>query len=350
MKSNASLDQPLTEVEFGLLEDFLISGAVSDEGMDISMLDGFIAAMVSGPNLMMPSDLLRWIWDAEQGESLPNFASGEESKRIIELILRHWNDINDTLNHTPEAYAPLIMGSKTDGGIVPVIDEWCLGYYTGIRIDSVAWAPLMAQHPDWFTAIVLYGTEEGWDELKRRQDSQEQHQAFADSLSASVLNIHRYWVAQRRMQIERGEMPAVIGRREPLRRSQKIGRNDPCPCGSGKKYKRCHGAADAFQVADPDDGVGWESIAHGSADAEPPLLHSPLSQRVARDGTQVEIEIYGDGKDGWLLEVVDEFGNSTVWDESFPTDSAALAYALNEIETEGISSVMGSAPANTTRH
>jgi preprotein translocase subunit SecA len=23
---------------------------------------------------------------------------------------------------------------------------------------------------------------------------------------------------------------------------QKIGRNDPCPCGSGKKYKNCHGA------------------------------------------------------------------------------------------------------------
>jgi preprotein translocase subunit SecA len=25
--------------------------------------------------------------------------------------------------------------------------------------------------------------------------------------------------------------------------SDKVGRNDPCPCGSGKKYKRCHGAA-----------------------------------------------------------------------------------------------------------
>jgi len=24
--------------------------------------------------------------------------------------------------------------------------------------------------------------------------------------------------------------------------SEKTGRNDPCPCGSGKKYKRCHGA------------------------------------------------------------------------------------------------------------
>ena len=29
--------------------------------------------------------------------------------------------------------------------------------------------------------------------------------------------------------------------REPLRKTAKVGRNDPCPCGSGKKYKYCHG-------------------------------------------------------------------------------------------------------------
>ncbi|MCZ7655606.1 MAG: SEC-C metal-binding domain-containing protein [Rhodocyclaceae bacterium] len=26
-----------------------------------------------------------------------------------------------------------------------------------------------------------------------------------------------------------------------MRHGQKVGRNDPCPCGSGKKYKHCHG-------------------------------------------------------------------------------------------------------------
>jgi preprotein translocase subunit SecA len=32
-------------------------------------------------------------------------------------------------------------------------------------------------------------------------------------------------------------------RQEPVRSTEpKIGRNDPCPCGSGKKYKKCHGA------------------------------------------------------------------------------------------------------------
>ena len=30
-------------------------------------------------------------------------------------------------------------------------------------------------------------------------------------------------------------------RKEPARRDRKVGRNDPCPCGSGKKYKKCHG-------------------------------------------------------------------------------------------------------------
>jgi preprotein translocase subunit SecA len=33
-------------------------------------------------------------------------------------------------------------------------------------------------------------------------------------------------------------------KKKPIRRQEKkIGRNDPCPCGSGKKYKKCHGKA-----------------------------------------------------------------------------------------------------------
>jgi preprotein translocase subunit SecA len=40
---------------------------------------------------------------------------------------------------------------------------------------------------------------------------------------------------------EEGEV-AVAERPQPfVRGGQKIGRNDPCPCGSGKKYKHCHG-------------------------------------------------------------------------------------------------------------
>ena len=35
---------------------------------------------------------------------------------------------------------------------------------------------------------------------------------------------------------------AAAEKQEPVRRERpKVGRNDPCPCGSGKKYKKCHG-------------------------------------------------------------------------------------------------------------
>jgi len=41
-----------------------------------------------------------------------------------------------------------------------------------------------------------------------------------------------------KVSIEKKEIPA---RRPTSVPGQKVGRNDPCPCGSGKKYKHCHG-------------------------------------------------------------------------------------------------------------
>src|SRR6476469_6982209 len=98
MEEDALLAQPLTEAEIEQLDDFLISDSAPEEALDVSVMDGFITALASGPNLMMPSSMLRWIWDAEHGEDSPMFKNAEESKSIVRLIVRHWNDVNDTLN------------------------------------------------------------------------------------------------------------------------------------------------------------------------------------------------------------------------------------------------------------
>ena len=77
--------------------------------------------------------------------------------------------------------------------------------------------------------------------------------------------------------------------------------------------------------------------------------HSPLAQSVTRDGKTVRIDIYEDGEGGWLLEVVDEYWNSTVWDPSFASDREALAEALKTIDEDGIESLIG-APPGTLSH
>jgi hypothetical protein len=67
---------------------------------------------------------------------------------------------------------------------------------------------------------------------------------------------------------------------------------------------------------------------------------SPLCQAVTREGKTVQIDIYEYFGGGWLLEVIDEYDNSTVWDNPFDTDEDALNEALNTIEKEGIDSLI----------
>ena len=40
-----------------------------------------------------------------------------------------------------------------------------------------------------------------------------------------------------------------------------------------------------------------------------------LSKEITQKGRKVEIGVYGDGEGGWLLEIVDEYWNSTCWDD-----------------------------------
>jgi uncharacterized protein len=61
--------------------------------MDVSTLDGFLCAVLSGPNVIMPSESMRWIWDMEEGEQTPKFASEKQAQRILGLLMRHANDI-----------------------------------------------------------------------------------------------------------------------------------------------------------------------------------------------------------------------------------------------------------------
>ena len=72
------------------------------------------------------------------------------------------------------------------------------------------------------------------------------------------------------------------------------------------------------------------------------LIDSLLSQKYTQDGKTVEICIYRMPDSPWVLEIVDDFGNSTVWDEQFETDHDALDCALDEIEEDGIDAFIGS--------
>jgi hypothetical protein len=73
-------------------------------------------------------------------------------------------------------------------------------------------------------------------------------------------------------------------------------------------------------------------------DNDPEIENSPLCEKVTRDGITVDVQIYRlvGRYEGWSLEVVDEEGSSTVWDDRFATDVAAYAEFERTIDEEGI--------------
>jgi len=69
---------------------------------------------------------------------------------------------------------------------------------------------------------------------------------------------------------------------------------------------------------------------------------SPLSQKLSSGSKTVQVDIYEDGEGGWLLEVIDEYNNSTVWNDPFRTDKDALTEVKKTILAEGIDALIGS--------
>src|ERR1700738_1059078 len=159
----------------------------------------------------------------ERDVSRPGCTSEKQAQPILDLLMRHANDIAVTLTQFPQYYEPLFLERDHKGRTVSIVDEWCCGYVKGIALDPSGWQPLFEAHPDWFEAIHLYGTESGWDRLKAYQDADARHQAFVELIAPAARNIHAYWLV-------RGA-PAgdtIDGTPRPIPRALGPGRKHPC--------------------------------------------------------------------------------------------------------------------------
>ena len=79
--------------------------------------------------------------------------------------------------------------------------------------------------------IRQFADPDGWDNLKGK--NHQEIRALQELIAPAARAIHAYWLARR--------MPPDAEVNTYVRPEPKVGRNDPCPCGSGKKYKKCCG-------------------------------------------------------------------------------------------------------------
>ena len=105
---------------------------------DIVELEGFLTAIVIGPNALSPMAWLPKVW----GGKTPKFKSLDEMNRFMALVMGYYNDIVMWFEYQPERFQPTFYESRFEGKRVFVVDEWCVGFLKGMRLDAAAWKSL----------------------------------------------------------------------------------------------------------------------------------------------------------------------------------------------------------------
>ena len=229
--------KPLSDTEIDKLAEFLTSDETPQECMDLSTLDGFLTGLVIGPDTIPPSQWLPVVWGETNTDKMV-WKSRKKMERIWDLVMRHYNSVVQAFQVDPPEFSPLLPAQEAAGEEVIIIDEWCWGLMCSVELAPESWQPMLEDDEQGaaLIPISLHGTEEGWKLLEEDPEfSAVPHEEWVTMLPAAVREIYEYWLPVRRAEAEVSHVAM----------SQKVGRNEPCPCGSGKKYKKCHGASES---------------------------------------------------------------------------------------------------------
>jgi uncharacterized protein len=144
--------------------------------------------------------------------------------------------IADTL-HSGDVYLPLLL--QDENGISHA-NDWANGFLRGMELRKKDWADLLndEQHGGWLVPIFALAHEHSLDAVMRPYKepvSAERREQLIAGAAAGVRGIYRHFQTQRLIEKEQ------LGGTTVRRMTPKVGRNDPCPCGSGRKFKQCCG-------------------------------------------------------------------------------------------------------------
>ena len=230
------------KAEIAHLEQLLSNVEVMPNAMCVSELDGYVTSLLLCPEMIMPSEWLHEVWGVD-GE--PTFDNMTQAQETMGAVMAHYNRVASSLANSAKPYEIVLEHDETDG--TPFWEFWISGFFQAMRLRPKAWQAYLEasdhEAKEAFVVMVsLIDLEAG--ESKLPKDLQEELEDLAaTSIPGLVIKMNRWIKTQSPMfrSAGFGGMPAANQNSGPATLT-KVGRNDACPCGSGKKYKKCCGA------------------------------------------------------------------------------------------------------------
>ena len=212
------------------LDGALASLPADSDAMLLSELDGYLAGIIVCPELILPGEWLLVVWG--DGEVSP-FEDEREAQWYVGLVMEHYNSVIAALGKGAGRYKPFLEVDVRNDEIL--WELWIEGF-----------AAAMDLRPDAWTALEEDGDEEATEalsglltliEIALHEGTLERD--VIDRMTEEAPRLIPRWIETLNERLPRraGGAPAGV---EPAAQL-KVGRNEPCPCGSGRKYKKCCG-------------------------------------------------------------------------------------------------------------
>ncbi|MGA7538289.1 MAG: UPF0149 family protein [Steroidobacteraceae bacterium] len=231
---SATSQQGLSEAEIDRLATRLAANT-HPGALSLEAVDGLFCALIASPRSVMPHEYLPVILGGTLGEGgmLGDLADVQD---LMALLMRYWNSIAEDFERET-VHLAYVEESGVDG-----IQgrTWARGYIRGTRLAPEGWSRIFSDDREGLLLSVPIAAGEVDPEWPKEPLTRERNDELLQSMLAGAARAYRYF------REDRIAYARAAARPEPYERaSPKIGRNDPCPCGSGKKYKRCCGRAGA---------------------------------------------------------------------------------------------------------
>jgi len=240
-----TLWQMLPSLDPSTLQAFLADPARPADTLSYHELQGFLFAVSSAPELIPLSDWLPIIFAGEEVD----YASRDKAQEILGQIMVLYNAVNAAVRDAPtllpadcQLRDDVLANFEDDAPIA----QWSRGFLRGHQWLEELWKEYLQEELAEELAATLmtlsFFSSRALAEAFLAENTGEQQ-----SLETAAVAIHGVlpWAVAEYAHIGRSIATALMEHDaevpEPTR-TAKVGRNAPCPCGSGKMYKRCCGA------------------------------------------------------------------------------------------------------------
>lgn len=225
---------PIGAVVSAVLEDTRY-GDTLDHRKILAWTDGVLTAAAVGPERVRPDELARAVFDQDRP-----FNDAGMAQVSVSLLGLMYSGVVEKLRRERTDYVPRFLEYAHEGEEAVLATEWANGFFAGVRLRGEMWKRLIGTEEGkrlLGPIVVFLSDEDGSSVVLEERPQEEVAEIQAEALQwlgYSAFEISRYWKTHGK-RAARADADAF----------RKIGRNEPCPCGSGKKHKKCCLLADA---------------------------------------------------------------------------------------------------------